>query len=359
MHLDGTRLRNGQVTNRRPSKLLEAKLEHVLKLTPHLTDKTNVGARVAVRIRMNCGESRWPLSSKLATLIGIYCLTSAFGLVGIALGDASTSDGPLEGDRGVDKAGYSLLNPTPRDLLRDMEALYEGPYTVDAGHFQVEMYLFGYTRDQESAGDSELRSDFWAAAPVTIKLGLLNTVDVQLFTVPYSSLRVENQRSGAVTRQQGFGDLTARLKWNLWGNDAGSTALALTPYVRFPTSSDDLGTDAPEGGIIVPIAVELPKGFWLGFAPEFGWLRDGHARGYHLDFASRNYLWHELVGRLSGYIEFDPQVDTEHPEDWAGVLGVGFSYRATPNLQFDTGIMFGVTRPAADINVFLGTSYRF
>lgn len=259
----------------------------------------------------------------------------------------------------INKAQYTLVNPTPREHLRDMEALYEGPYTVDAGHFQMEMYLFGFFHDEEADGKSRVRTETWAVAPVTFKLGVLNNVDAQLAVVPHINVRTEDGNMGEVTHQSGFGDLTARAKVNLWGNDAGRTALAITPFIRFPTSEENLGTYAVEGGLIVPIAIELPHGFWLGFAPEFGWLRDEDGAGYHLDVSSRNYLWHELVGPLSGYVEFDPQADTENPEEWSGVLGIGLSYRATPNLQLDAGLMFGVTRAAPDVNVFLGTSYRW
>src|SRR5258707_15821817 len=43
----------------------------------------------------------------------------------------------------VDKSGYTLFNPTPREYMRafttDRPDLTESPFTVDAGHFQLEM----------------------------------------------------------------------------------------------------------------------------------------------------------------------------------------------------------------------------
>src|SRR6266436_4230281 len=55
----------------------------------------------------------------------------------------------------VDKAAYHLFNPTPREYLREMVAdrpdKTESPYTVDAGHFQVETDLVSYTRDHDTA----------------------------------------------------------------------------------------------------------------------------------------------------------------------------------------------------------------
>ena len=51
----------------------------------------------------------------------------------------------------ADKSRYSLLNPTPDALLRDMSTdrpdKTESPYTVDAGRFQIETDLVAYTHD--------------------------------------------------------------------------------------------------------------------------------------------------------------------------------------------------------------------
>ncbi len=68
------------------------------------------------------------------------------------------------------------------------------------------------------------------------------------------------------SRSRAQGDLTARLKINLWGDDGGTTAFGLLPYLKFPTSTDSLGNNAVEGGLILPFAVNLP----YDFGPEFG-----------------------------------------------------------------------------------------
>ena len=69
------------------------------------------------------------------------------------------NQGPAQPD--FDLAGYlqknvvfTLFNPTPTEYLRAMDrdgpGATESPYTVDAGHFQVEMTLVDYTYDRES-----------------------------------------------------------------------------------------------------------------------------------------------------------------------------------------------------------------
>lgn len=48
----------------------------------------------------------------------------------------------------VDKRQFTLFNPTPDKLMREMSTdrpdTTESPYTVDAGHFQFELDLAEY-----------------------------------------------------------------------------------------------------------------------------------------------------------------------------------------------------------------------
>jgi hypothetical protein len=53
-----------------------------------------------------------------------------------------------------DKSTFNLFNPVPSEYLREMDTdgpgATESPYTVDAGHFQVEMTLADYAYDRDS-----------------------------------------------------------------------------------------------------------------------------------------------------------------------------------------------------------------
>ena len=86
----------------------------------------------------------------------------------------------------ADKTGYSLFNPTPRELWRPMSAdrpdITESPYTVDAGVIQLEMSFFDYSKN----GSDET----WTIAPINLKLGLTHNMDLQLVFDPYVELDV-------------------------------------------------------------------------------------------------------------------------------------------------------------------------
>src|SRR5678809_1276965 len=82
-----------------------------------------------------------------------------------------------------DKSAFNLFNPVPENLMRELAPdrpdQTESPYTVDAGHFQLEMDLVSYTHDHDRSGGGDVRTDAWSVAPLNLKLGLLNQVDIQ------------------------------------------------------------------------------------------------------------------------------------------------------------------------------------
>jgi len=112
-------------------------------------------------------------------------------------------------------AGFLLPSITSADGLRplstDRPDTTESPHTVDCGHFQFEMEVANWERD---GGNSTFNF-----AEINAKIGLARNTDLQ-FVLPAFS----HEKSGA----DGFGDMELRLKQNLWGNDDGPTALALT-----------------------------------------------------------------------------------------------------------------------------------
>jgi hypothetical protein len=262
-----------------------------------------------------------------------------------------------------DKSRYNLFNPTPAALMRPMETdrpdKTESPYTVDAGHFMFEMDVVTYAYDRDGSGGGDIRTERWAVAPVNLKLGLTNNIDLQVIIEPYNQVRVEDRAGGTIAKSSGFGDVTTRLKVNLWGNDGGKTALAIMPFLKFPTNQDSLGNNAVEGGVIFPFALELPHGWALGLQTEFDFLRNEVASGYHASFINTVVLNHDIVGKLSGYVEFFSEVSTQRDTRWVGTFDVGLLYTLTKNIQFDAGINIGVTKSAPDFNPFLGLSWRF
>jgi hypothetical protein len=256
-----------------------------------------------------------------------------------------------------DKSAYNLFNPVPDDLMRELTPdrpdKTESPYTVDAGHYQLEMDFANYTYNE--SGGTTTRA--WNLAPFNLKAGLLNNVDLQFVFDNYLDVRTESH--AASTTQSGVGDFTTRMKINLSGDDGGRTAFALLPFVKFPTSTDNLGNHAVEGGVIFPLAVKLPDEFDMGLETAVSCLHDDNDSNYLADFINSITCDHVIIGKLSGYLEFFSDISTEGHSAWVGTVDTGLEFLVTKNVQLDCGCNFGVTRTADNFNPFAGITARF
>ena len=285
----------------------------------------------------------------------------ATALVIIAASAADCLAAETEADH--DKSGYTLFNPTPTDLMRDLNTdrpnKTESPYTVDAGHYQIESDIFTFTHDHDTANGADSRVDSWSFATLDLRAGLCNRAEFQLILDPYSTVRTEDRHTKTVTHQRGFGDTLLRLKVNVWGDDGGKTAFGLIPFIKVPSNQDGLGNDAVEGGLIFPFAAELPGGWGLGAMTEFDGNQDGEGGGYHTEFVNSVTFDHDIIGKLSGYLEFFSQVSTESGSAWIGTFDLGLEYQITRNIQIDGGVNLGLTKSADDWNPFAGISIRF
>jgi hypothetical protein len=289
-----------------------------------------------------------PRMPKVAATTVLVCLAAA----GLARA------GPDEGKTALpaDKSGYTLFNPTPRALMREMSTdrpdTTESAYTVDAGHFQVEMSFVDYVRDEDGGAKTET----WTVLPANFKLGLTNNVDVQLVVDPY--VRQKTRSAGGSETLDGFGNTQLRLKVNLWGNDGGETALAVMPFVQFPTAGDDQGNDHVEGGIIFPFAAELPAGFGLAAMAELDVVRDEANDGYAVEVLHTIGVNRQIVGELGGYVEYIGIAPIDTGGGYVALIGTGLTYGLSEDVQLDFGMNFGLSDHADDLNVFAGVSFR-
>jgi hypothetical protein len=257
-----------------------------------------------------------------------------------------------------DKSGYNLFNPVPENLMRDLNPdrpdVTESPFTVDAGHYQLEMDFANFIYDKTDGTTTKT----WEAGDFNFKAGLLNNMDVQLVYDNYLNVRTEDSPNKSTT-QSGFGDFTTRLKINLWGDDGGKTAFALLPFVKFPTSTDGLGNNAVEGGVIFPLAVSLPQDFDLSLEAAASLMKNYDDGGYHEEFIASASLDHPIIRMLSGFVEFFSNFSTQSHSSWVGTVDTGLEYLVTKNIQLDCDCYFGVTHAAPDFNPFAGITVRF
>ena len=259
------------------------------------------------------------------------------------------------------KARYHLFRPTPAEQMRELSTdrpdQTESPYTVDAGHFQVEMDLVNAVLDHDLSSGGDLRTTGWGTS-LNLKAGLSNNVDIQFVLDPFVSSRLEDRAAHATDRASGFGDIQTRVKINLWGNDGGATALCLMPFVKWPLASSRLRNGRTEGGVIVPLAVGLPRGWASTVMTELDLVSNGGS-GYDTEFVNSITFSHDIAGRLSGYVEYFSVVSRAPNTEWQGQADVGFTASMSDNAALDFGCNFGATGSAPDFSPFVGVSLRY
>ena len=260
----------------------------------------------------------------------------------------------------ANKSAYSLFHRTPvsqlRELSTDRPDLTESAYTVDAGWWQIEMDVAAYTRARDTAGGADTRTTSVSYGNMNVKVGLTSQIDLQTVFSTYTIERDDDRIAGTREKLSGFGDITSRLKINFWGNDGGKTAFALMPYIKWPTAQHRLGNDAVEGGLIAPLAVELPAGWGMGVMTEFDVVRNAADNGYRLDWMNSITFSHDIAGNLGGYFEF-VSVITEGPE--IASFDCGLTYGIGQHMQLDCGANIGLNDATEDVTIFAGFSVRF
>jgi hypothetical protein len=284
----------------------------------------------------------------------VCCAIALTGLVQIISADAEAPP---------DKSAYNLFRPTPDALLRELSTdrpdRTENPYTVDAGHFQLELDLASYAFDRTNAGGENRTVRALAVAPFNIKVGLFNNSDLQFIAETFTVQQTKDHVAGTRETISGFGDVSVRWKLNIWGNDGGKTGFGIISFAKFPTNQNGLGNNAVEGGVIFPLEIKLAEDWDLGTMTEVDWRQNSNNSAYHAESINTITVAHRIVGTLEGYIEFYSNVSGERNAEWIGTFDFGATYKLTPNIQLDAGVNIGVTRSADDVNPFVGLTVRY
>lgn len=242
-----------------------------------------------------------------------------------------------------------------RELSTDRPDKTESPHTVDAGHVQLELDFAKWAADRN--GPERTRT--LTLAPVNLKLGIGRDTDVQLVFDGHIRERTEDRLTGARRTIDGAGDVTLRLKHNLWGNDGGSTAFALMPFVKLPTASNGLGNGHVEGGIIAPLAVTITDGIDLGLMTEVDVVRKDDDSGYTAAFINSATVAFDLTEQLGLYTEIYSERSAERGAGFVATFDAGLTYAVGEDTQLDLGVNVGLTDAADDLELFVGLSRRF
>ena len=249
------------------------------------------------------------------------------------------------------KSGYTLFEPTPKDLMRKFETdrpdYTESAITVDAGHFQFETDLF--KTERTNIDGIKTINNYYNAA--NLKLGITNTLDIQFVISTFSTSAIK-QAGNFEKESSGLGSLTIRAKQNLWGNDKGKTAFAILPFVNVPVMPGDKFS----GGIVFPLAISLANGWELGTQIETDLINNEPGNGYHIDFLVSATTSHSISKRFDFFIE-GVALRNNGLRVYEYFLDAGLIYNLAKNINFDAGFYYGIKNISSK-TYFVGMSFR-
>jgi len=261
-----------------------------------------------------------------------------------------------------DKSQYSIFNPVPDNLLRDLASdrptKSYSPVTVDAGHFQIEMDFANYAYGTYQG----VWSDSFITADPVIKLGLTSRIDLEIQPGSYQFMHnLDANTRQTISSGSGYGDTIVKTKFNFVGNDGGPFAISIAPFIKIPSSTPLISNGKVEGGVQLPMLFNLPDDFVLVETPEYDLLKNALDSGTHAGYRIANALSHPIPGidKLTGFVEFYAQGgrDPLIPPIYTFDLGLG--YMLTPACQLDGGIDFGLNTAAPRLQLYAGITQRF
>lgn len=228
-----------------------------------------------------------------------------------------------------------------RELSTDRPDTTESPYTVDAGHFQIEAEIASWTRDRSHSET--------ALGQINFKYGLDDFTDLQWI----SPTHCWTDDGG-----EGWGNVQIRLKRNLWGNDAGDTALAVMPYAELPTGDEAFGADRLQGGLIIPFA--FSHGDWgFGLQGQIDRAYDNERNAHHWEFMGSATASHPVSDCCNVFCEVVALLREGQAGGSEYSLNTGVTWLARDQVQWDAGIRVGLNDEAPDLMPFLGYSTKF
>jgi hypothetical protein len=212
----------------------------------------------------------------------------------------------------------------------------------------------------------------WGYGHMVLKAGLLKNLDVEVSLLPWSTIThtlttrltvIDFSPIGSVIlppihrrdTTSGFGDTTLGLKLNVWGNDGGKTALAISGSVKFPTADQFMGNGLYEGGPRIEFSAQLPLDFEMRINSRATLFEPANS---HLQAGFENLigLVHPLTRTIEAYCVFDTFVSSESSVDWSARVRTGFNYRPWRDFELFVGSDFGVQPQTGSYGPFVGFS---
>jgi hypothetical protein len=290
---------------------------------------------------------------------------------------ANPTTAPSAPPASANNSNYTLFNPTPESLLRpftvDRPQVTDRPYSVDAGHLQIESdvfnYEYSYSAFHDSLGGVTERIEQTNLFSTGFRLGLINNADLEVDVRPYADYHENSEltqimgagilRTYGKRYVQGIEDIVIRSTINLLGNDGGPIAVGIIPYLVTPTGDRFFSFQRVEGGFEVPAELALPRGFDVIAEAGFGIDRNLANTIYGGDFYPSVALEHNLfLPGLKGFVEYHADMPIQLQRIFTSGADIGLNYLINRNFELYAAGFVPVTDRYTGYTYTLGLALR-
>ncbi|MGE0917268.1 transporter [Trichlorobacter lovleyi] len=233
--------------------------------------------------------------------------------------------------------------------------------TVDVGKVEIELNSsYGY--DKQTVNSSTTRTNT-ADGEIKITTGLYQDLGISL-AIPY----LFNKRSdvdGDISTTDGFGDMTIEIKYRF--TELAGINIAIKPQLVTPTGSYNKGLSEGHwhAGVMLIASKEFADGKYAMHA-NFGYEHHNY-RTPAIRHTTHGDLWSgsiageaEVVKGLFSVIDFGLATNPDKSLTELPVYALtGLRYEINDQLDINTGVKFGLTRPETDVSALYGLVLKF
>lgn len=224
-----------------------------------------------------------------------------------------------------------------RSLSTERPSKSDSPYTINTNRFLFESSVLNLTKNDHSK-----RTSYFDLS--TFRYGLNNDYELQLMANPIVEF------SNNSDNQSAYGESFLRFKKNIYGNDDGFQALAITGFVRINKAPKNLINSNLRGGLIAPFQFHINKYFDFGGMVQLNYYKKNYNN--YFGYIYSYYLSANINNKISSYVEFYSLKTNQ--KLLQNYLDFGINYLINSDLKIDIGLNKGVSNKADRINYFLG-----
>ncbi len=238
---------------------------------------------------------------------------------------------------------------------------------LDQGHVQIEVGVFDGARQEDDATEV----DSWSAGSITARFGVGPATEVQVGVTAFERETVTDLATGLEDVAEGMGDLFLAVRQGLIRPDGEGFSVALMGYATVPTGGDEVRASGIEGGVVVPVSVDLGNDWGLGLSPYLDIVRDEDEQddpqrdedgeGSHAAWSFAVDVDRDLGDWILGaelWVSRDDDPLGETTMASADLVAI-WTPAFLPDAQIDFGLNFGLTDDSPDVEFGVGLARRF